>query len=139
MNSDKKTRRHPWLPVVAAIIRRDKMVLMGRRPESGNLAGLWEFPGGKIEFGESPEKALFRELKEELDIEADVGSLKFAVTHNYGETCVLILFYEVVSWRGQPKCAHHTEIRWMNAAEIPGLSLPDANRIVLDRVVSLLK
>ncbi len=137
--SDKKPKRHPWLPVVAGIIRREKMVLLGQRPEGGNLAGLWEFPGGKIELGEQPDRALARELKEELNIDAEIGQLKFAATHNYGDVGVLLLFYEVNFWKGQPETAHHTELRWVHIDDLPKMALPEANRNVLDRIIALLK
>lgn len=134
-----KPKRHPWLPVVAAIIRREKNVLLGLRPESGTLAGLWEFPGGKIELGEQPEDALARELKEELGIEAEIGPLRLAASHNYGEVGVLLLFYEINYWKGQPQPAHHSELKWVAVDDIHKLPLPDANRNVLDRIVKLLK
>lgn len=133
------SRRGPWLPVVAGIIKREKSVLLGLRPESGSLAGLWEFPGGKIEAGEQPEQALIRELKEELNIDVEIGPLRFSTTHSYGEVSVLILFYEINYWRGQPAPVHHTELKWVNADEIKKLSLPEANRNVLDRIIALLK
>jgi 8-oxo-dGTP diphosphatase len=135
----KKSKRRPWLPVVAAIIRRENSVLLGLRPESGNLAGLWEFPGGKIELGEQPQVALARELKEELNIDAEIGALRFAATHNYGEVGVLLLFYEVNYWRGQPQNAHHSELRWVPVDDLPKMQLPEANRNVLDRIIALLK
>ena len=136
--SDRRSKRN-WLAVVAGIIKREKTVLLGRRPESGNLSGLWEFPGGKVELGEQPEKALARELKEELGIEAEVGPLKFATTHTYGKTGVLILFYEINYWKGQPSAIHHTELKWFHPNELNELPLPEANRNVLDRILLMLK
>ncbi|MCB0349824.1 MAG: (deoxy)nucleoside triphosphate pyrophosphohydrolase [Bdellovibrionales bacterium] len=133
------SKRHPWLPVVAAIIRREKSVLLGLRPSGGSLAGKWEFPGGKIEIGEQPEIALARELKEELGIDAEIGPLRFSATHHYGEVGVIILFYEVNYWKGQPSPLHHSEVKWVLAEEIHKLQLPDANRNVLDKIVKLLK
>jgi 8-oxo-dGTP diphosphatase len=138
-DSTKKTKRPTWLPVVAGIIRREKSVLLGRRPEGGSLAGLWEFPGGKIELGEFPEGALARELKEELGIDSEIGSLLFATSHNYGDVGVLLLFYEVKYWKGQPQTQHHSELKWFNAEELKTAALPDANRNVLERILLLLK
>lgn len=133
-----KPKRQSWLPVVAAIIRREKKVLLGLRPESGSLAGLWEFPGGKIESGELPEVALARELKEELNIDAEIGPLRIATTHSYGEVGIIILFYEVNFWKGQPQASHHTDLKWVDASELPRMSLPDANRNVLHKIMALL-
>ena len=135
----KKKKRASWLPVVAGIIRRENRVLLGQRPPNGSLAGLWEFPGGKIEMGEQPEQALVRELREELNIEVEVGSLCFSTTHNYGEVGVLLLFFEIKYWKGQPKAIHHGDIRWAEVSELQDIPLPEANRNVLDRITELLK
>ena len=125
--------------MVAAIIRREDRVLLGRRPEGGSLAGLWEFPGGKIETSEQPEQALTRELREELGIDAEIGPLHFATAHHYGEVGVLLLFYEVHYWKGQPEPLHHSELKWFTPPELKTLSFPEANRNVLDRIVTFLK
>ncbi|MEI7974047.1 MAG: NUDIX domain-containing protein, partial [Bdellovibrio sp.] len=60
----KRPAKTQWIPVVAGVLRKDHLILLGQRPEGNHLAGHWEFPGGKIEAGESPEQALQRELKE---------------------------------------------------------------------------
>lgn len=135
----KNSKKTIWLPVVAGIIKRENCVLLGLRPEGGSLAGLWEFPGGKIEAGEQPEQALARELKEELDINAEIGPLRFATTHGYNEIHVLIMFYEVNYWTGQPKVLHHADLKWVTSDKIKTLPLPEANRNVLDRVIAFLK
>lgn len=132
-------RKTPWLAVVAAIIRRENTVLMGQRPEGGSLSGLWEFPGGKIEMGEQPDVALARELQEELGITAEIGPLRVATTHNYGEVGIILLFYEVNYWQGQPKSKHHSALQWVPANELKSLALPDANRNVLDKIIEILK
>ena len=138
-SSSNKSRRLPWLPVVAAVIRREDKVLMGLRPQSGSLAGLWEFPGGKIEAGEQPEAALYRELKEELGINAEIGPLLFAAAHSYEEIGVILLFYQVNFWTGQPSTQHHSELKWVTGDELKRLDLPEANKNILDRVLALLK
>src|SRR5215831_15636142 len=79
--------------VVAAVIERDGRYLITRRLERTHLAGLWEFPGGKIGSAEAPETALRRELKEELGVDATVGDLVEAVTWSYPEKTVRILFF----------------------------------------------
>jgi 8-oxo-dGTP diphosphatase len=127
-------KRGNWIPVVAAILQRSERVLVGLRPEGHSLSGVWEFPGGKIELGESPEVALKRELKEELGIEADVGELILASTHSYGTTGILLLFFRVRYWKGELKPVHHTELKWAQPAELANLPMPDANRKVLDRL-----
>lgn len=132
-------KRPQWLPVVAGIIRRENKVLLGQRPQHKSLAGLWEFPGGKIELGESPEKALKRELKEELDIDVDVGALKIVTTHNYNDVGVVLIFFEVNYWRGEPKPLYHADLKWVEAQELKNIELPEANRLVLDRIIAVLE
>ena len=128
-------KRRNWIPVVTALIKRGDHVLVGQRPETGSLAGLWEFPGGKIEAGESPESALTREIKEELGIDIEVGDLKLSCTHNYEGVSLLILFFEVNFWKGEPKEKHHTQIKWVNKAQLHELEMPQANRLILDRLL----
>lgn len=110
-NDRKVVKRRPqWIPVVVGFIRKGNQVLVGQRPENHSLAGQWEFPGGKIEPGEQPETALIRELREELGIEAQAGDLKISYTHSFGEVNILILFYEVRFWKGEPKAKHHMSL-----------------------------
>lgn len=123
-----------WIPVSAGILKKDGRVLVGQRPENHTLAGLWEFPGGKIELGESPEQALARELNEELGIEAQVGGLKIACTHSYGDVGIIILFFEVLFWKGEPKTKHHMNLEWVTPDELIRKNIPDANRKNLDRI-----
>lgn len=132
-------KKNLWLPVVAALIKRENTLLLGLRPKGGSLAGLWEFPGGKIEAGEQPDQALARELKEELGIDAEIGPLRLATTHSYKEINVLIMFYEINYWTGQPQPLHHTELKWVTPSKIKDMPLPEANRKILDRIVALLK
>lgn len=133
-----KLRRAHWIPVAAGFLRRGNQILIGQRPENNSLAGQWEFPGGKIESGESPEKALARELSEELGIDADIGELKFSCTHSYGDVNILILFYEVLYWRGEPKPMHHLMLEWIHPEELLNRNIPEANRKMLDRIFKAL-
>lgn len=123
-----------WIPVSAGILKKDNLILVGQRPENHTLAGLWEFPGGKIELGESPEEALVRELNEELGIVAEVGDLKIACTHSYSDVGIIILFYEVLFWKGEPKTQHHINLKWVKPSELPLMNIPDANRKNLERI-----
>lgn len=133
-----KPKRGHWIPVVAGFLRKERKVLVGQRPETHSLAGQWEFPGGKIESGESPETALQRELQEELGIEAEIGELKIACTHSYGEVNILILFYEVKYWKGEPKAQHHLQLEWIEPEELKTRLIPEANKKMLPRLFKVL-
>lgn len=133
-----RIRKAHWIPVVAGFVRKGDMVLVGQRPENHSLAGQWEFPGGKIESGETPEQALARELSEELGIDAEVGELKLACTHHYGDVNILILFFEILFWKGEPKAKHHLMLEWIRPEELTKRQIPDANRKILDRIFKAL-
>ncbi len=137
-NAKKKIRKDRWVPVVAGFLKKDGRVLVGQRPENHSLAGQWEFPGGKIEAGETPEQALARELEEELDIDANIGELKMACTHSYGDVGILILFYEVLFWKGEPKAKHHLALEWIYPEELLDRSIPEANRKLIDQIFKAL-
>ena len=132
-------KRPTWIPVVTGLIRKGDKLLVGQRPVGHSLAGQWEFPGGKIEKNETPEQALARELQEELAIDAEIGQIKLAGTHTYGDTGIAILFYEVLFWKGEPKTVHHMELRWVTPSELKLLSIPDANKKILDRILATLQ
>ena len=138
--TEKRLRRRPvWIPVVTAIIRRNDEFLLGLRPEGQSLAGAWEFPGGKINPGELPHDALKRELMEELGIDAEVGQLRMAHTHMYGDKGVLLLFFDVHFWKGEPKPIYHDDLRWSTVADLEKLNIPEANKKILSKIVSVLK
>ncbi len=133
-----KNLRIFWIPVVAAFLRKENRVLVGRRPK-GSLEDRWEFPGGKIESGESPEQALKRELKEEIGIEARQFQLLWSCSETYGQTGIIILFYSVDYWKGEPKPLHHTEIRWIPFDDLPQYEMPEINQSHVRQLMSLLK
>lgn len=135
----RRKKRPNWLPVVAGILIKNGKVLLGQRPEHKSLPGMWEFPGGKIELGERPEQALKRELEEELGIEVEVGPLRLATTHSYGESGVVLMFYEVRFWKGEPKTHHHLELQWVQPEEMKKMNLPEANREVFPEIQKILE
>ncbi len=133
-----KLKKIHWIPVVAGLLRKDQHILVGQRPENHSLAGLWEFPGGKIEIGESPEVALARELNEELGITAEIGGLKLACTHSYGDVGIIILFYEINYWKGEPKAKHHLALEWIYPQELKLRPIPEANKKILAEIFKAL-
>ena len=115
------------MAVVAGVVRRDGQVMLcQRRPEVHN--GLkWEFPGGKIEPGESPEEALARELREELGIEVDVGHIRDAVFYRYPDRDVLVLFYGCRIRAGEPRALDCNAIEWALPERLSGYDFAGAD------------
>jgi 8-oxo-dGTP diphosphatase len=98
--------------VAAALVDGDGRVLLAQRPEGKSLAGLWEFPGGKLEPGESPEAALVRELDEELGIVAEELAPFTFVSFGYPDFHLVMLLYWCRRWRGQPHGRDGQALRW---------------------------
>ena len=132
-------RRQYWIPVVTGLIQRADEVLLGLRPKGHNLAGFWEFPGGKMEPKETPQVALQRELFEELGIQADIGPVCLTATHDYGDTGILLLFFKVSYWQGEPKTVHHTELKWTKIDDLHKETLPEANKKSLPEILQVLR
>ncbi|MEQ8824191.1 MAG: 8-oxo-dGTP diphosphatase MutT [Filomicrobium sp.] len=117
------------LVAAAALVDPDNRVLICKRPEGKSLAGLWEFPGGKVEPGESPEKALVRELREELNIEVCETCLSpftFA-SHTYETFHLLMPLYLCRKWDGEPTASEHPEIAWVKANRLSRYPMPPAD------------
>ncbi|HZE88216.1 MAG TPA: (deoxy)nucleoside triphosphate pyrophosphohydrolase [Verrucomicrobiae bacterium] len=125
------------ITVVAAVVIRDRRVLMTQRGEGTHLALHWEFPGGKVEPGESPPEALARELREELGVAAEVGAPFAFNWHDYGEKRVLLLTY-LARLDGEPGRLGVRDLGWFSASEIAGLTLPPADGPILERLAPLI-
>ncbi|CAB4937204.1 MAG: NUDIX domain-containing protein [Actinobacteria bacterium] len=104
--------------VVGAVITRGGLVMCAQRGDDGNLPGLWEFPGGKIEQGESKQAALMREITEELGCTVEVGREVTTTTHEYefGEVTLTTFYCRLVA--GTPKLTEHTSIKWLPPDEL---------------------
>jgi 8-oxo-dGTP diphosphatase len=115
------TKAHDLLLVVAAaLVDPDGRVLVAQRPAGNSMAGLWEFPGGKIEKAETPETALIRELKEELGVEvkeACLAPFTFA-SHTYGAFHLLMPLYICRRWEGEPRALTHAAIKWVRPRDL---------------------
>ena len=117
------------IDVAAAVIRDAKgRVLVCRRGPARDQAGLWEFPGGKLEPGEAPGEALARECLEELGASVKVGEKLLETVHDYPEKTVRLIFMEARIASGEPKASVHAELRWAGPAELESLAFCQADR-----------
>jgi 8-oxo-dGTP diphosphatase len=120
----------PIVPIVsAALIDERGQVLLQQRPQGKAMAGLWEFPGGKIASGETPEAALCRELEEELGVsvaESDLEAFGFA-SHRYETFHILLLLYLCRRWQGTPAARETQGLAWTAPAAMTGYPMPAAD------------
>ncbi|MGE3228475.1 MAG: 8-oxo-dGTP diphosphatase MutT [Hyphomicrobium sp.] len=117
------------LVAAAALIDRDNRVLISKRPEGKSLAGLWEFPGGKVDRGETPEEALRRELKEELGIEVCetcLAPFTFA-SHTYDDFHLLMPLFLCRNWEGEVTGREGQELAWVRPNRLSGYPMPPAD------------
>jgi 8-oxo-dGTP diphosphatase len=117
------------LVAAAVLLDGEGRVLLAQRPEGKSLAGLWEFPGGKIEAGERPEAALARELHEELGIEVSVTDLvptAFA-SHAYDDFHILMPLWRTRIWQGDPQPREGQKLTWVNIAALDEYPMPPAD------------
>lgn len=120
----------PQMTVAAvALIDVEGRVLLGQRPEGKHLAGMWEFPGGKVEKGETPENALIRELKEELDIDVKESCLApfTFISHDYDDFSLILLLYLCRKWEGQARGLENQPLIWKTPREMRDLPMPPAD------------
>jgi len=123
----------PTVRVVAALLYdRTRRVLISQRPEGKTLAGHWEFPGGKIEAGESPRAALKRELAEELGVEVRSLRPAFELTYEYPERHVELLVWQVERYVGEPSGREGQALRWEKPAGLRSLPLLPADLPIID-------
>ncbi|MEL6799604.1 MAG: (deoxy)nucleoside triphosphate pyrophosphohydrolase [Pseudomonadota bacterium] len=112
-----------------ALIDRDGRVLLAQRPEGKSMAGLWEFPGGKVEPSETPEAALIRELKEELDIDtwqSCLAPLTFA-SHSYEDFHLLMPLFACRKWEGIPSSQEGQTLKWVQGRDLRDYPMPPAD------------
>ena len=128
------------LVAACALIDIDRRLLIARRPEGKPMAGLWEFPGGKVETGETPEATLVRELKEELGIEtkeACLAPITFA-SHAYEDFHLLMPLYACRRWSGTPRGREGQALKWVKAVELRGCPMPAADLPLVPTLVDYL-
>lgn len=126
--------------VAVALVDPRGRVLLQQRPEGKQMAGLWEFPGGKVEAGERPEAALIRELKEELGIETEHASLvpSCFASAELGERHLLLLLYICHKWDGEPRPLDATALKWLYPKEMPELPMPPADKPLIGMLEALI-
>ncbi len=128
------------LVVACALVDADNRVLIAQRPEGKQLAGLWEFPGGKLDAGERPEHALIRELHEELGItvrEACLAPLTFA-SHAYDSFHLLMPLYVCRRWEGQVASREGQALKWVRANKLRDYPMPPADIPLIPHLIDLL-
>ena len=128
------------LVVACALIDADKRILIAQRPQGKQLAGLWEFPGGKIDAGERPEQALIRELREELGIEVKepcLAPLTFA-SHAYEDFHLLMPLYICRRWEGFVQQREHQALKWVLAKDLRQYPMPPADEPLIPPLIELL-
>jgi len=122
-----------FVDVTAAIISREDRILIARR-SSGPRSGLWEFPGGKQEAGESREACLAREIREELEIEIVVGSHFITVEKQYPDMDIRLHCFYCTTSQDPGEMTDHHEIRWVKQDELAEYSFPEADRAVANQL-----
>ena len=128
------------LVAACALIDADGRVLLAQRPEGKTMAGMWEFPGGKVEAGERPEETLIRELKEELDIdvkEACLAPFAFA-SHSYEDFHLLMPLYLCRRWDGVVAPREGQQLNWVRPREMGKYSMPPADMPLVSQLRDLL-
>lgn len=128
------------LVVACALVDVDGRVLVGQRPPGKKMAGLWEFPGGKVQAGEAPEDALIRELREELAVDTAascLAPLTFA-SHAYDDFHLLMPLYVCRVWQGRPEGKEGQALRWVRPVALRDLPMPAADVPLVAHLIDLL-
>ncbi|OYW93592.1 MAG: 7,8-dihydro-8-oxoguanine-triphosphatase [Alishewanella sp. 32-51-5] len=124
----------PLLHVAVGVILRQQQVLLAKRAAGKHQANRWEFPGGKLEQGETVAAALKRELAEEIGITVLAAEPFMQLQHEYPERCVLLDIYLVTDFSGEPHGAEGQPLYWADLSELDQLSLPDANQPIVEQL-----
>jgi 8-oxo-dGTP diphosphatase len=125
------------LVAACALVDVDSRILLAQRPEGKSMAGLWEFPGGKVEAGERPEETLIRELNEELGIEVKeecLAPLTFA-SHSYEDFHLLMPLFICRRWSGTPHGRENQSLKWVRAVRLRDYPMPAADEPLIPHLI----
>lgn len=141
MANDKFHGDQVVMVVAAALFDTDGRVLVQQRPSGGTMAGLWEFPGGKVEVGERPREALCRELLEELGIVVDPSALEplLFADEAHGSRQLLLMLYRCGAWSGEFELRHAAAMQWMDLRQLHTLPMPPADRPLAAHLLQLFR
>lgn len=126
-----KDSSNPLHVAVGVILADDGRILISKRDPSSHQGGLWEFPGGKLEAGETAVEALIRELHEELNINVSKAVPLITIKHSYPDRCVLLDVWKILAFRGNPLGRENQPIAWVSLNDINGYAFPEANRPII--------
>jgi mutator protein MutT len=129
-----KLKTKNCIEVSAALISHQGKLLLTRRHADAHLGGLWEFPGGKREPGETFEQCLVREIREELGVDISVGELFEEIAHDYPEKSVLLKFFACKLLRGEPQPLDCAAVKWVEKAQLAGHEFPAADAQLLEKL-----
>ncbi len=127
------------IQVVAALIWQDDKFLICQRPQGKSQALLWEFAGGKVEGGESPQTALAREIREELAVDISVGDLYTVVNHTYPDKSISLSVYNAVITAGTPQLLEHNAMAWVTPEQAGKYQFCPADQPIVDKIICDIK
>jgi mutator protein MutT len=125
-----------FVPVASGVIVKNNKILIGLRAEGDSGAGMWEFPGGKIELNESSENAIKREMREELDIEVTVNQKIMKYSHRFKNTIYEISFFEINKFFGSIKKIVHDDLQWVELASLKKYRFISGDLLFIDRILA---
>jgi 8-oxo-dGTP diphosphatase len=137
-NAENKNEVKNMLVVCAAIIHKDNKVLIAQRKEGDTHALLWEFPGGKVEEGESPEESIVREINEELDINISADNVFDVVHHKYEKRNIILIVYNCTYLSGDPKAIECNDFKWIDIKEMNKFKFVAADNNIVNKLNNLL-
>lgn len=126
----------PYIQVTAGLIWKNGKVLITRRPNGTHLEGMWEFPGGKKEHGETLKECMRREIREELGLDIEAGELLLKVRHEYETKVIDLHIFRCHVLKGVPKPLEHQEIEWVKPVELNNYAFPPPDEKIIELLVS---